>query len=241
MVRLPHQAERGHEVSYLECANGCTIRDEHLDTCTNELCRGCLPKPAQVGCLCARDWYALEVAWSEWAILEPFLAKYARLSPRNEDGARSPAGPSIPLPQTLLAWDEVRSWLRSEPQNARAWVSTVEGALEAVGFTRAVQRAARAHVVEEKPRHLVRMRCPNPVHEERPPIVVWMPPQYAGDTVSVKCEECGRTITDEEQWTAYRRTVDGWEGYRQQAIDTIAEIETRRKSVMSVMSEEETA
>lgn len=215
-------------MSYLECANGCTIRDEHLDTCTNELCRGCLPKPAQVGCLCARDWYALEVAWSEWAILEPFLAKYARLSPRNEDGSRSPAGPSIPLPQTILAWDECRSWLRSEPQNARSWVSTVDGAVQAVGFTRAVQRAARAHIIEERSHQLQRMRCP-----DCGLIVAWMPPRYAGDEVSVQCDGCGRRITETEQWKAWRRTSDPeqpWERYETPAIDVIAQIETRRKA-----------
>ena len=220
-------------MSYLECANGCTIRDEHLDTCTNELCRGCLPKPAQVGCLCARDWYALEVAWSEWAILEPYLAKYARLSPRNEDGSRSPAGPSIPLPQTLLAWDEVRSWLRDEPQNARAWVSTVEGAEHAVRFTRAVQSAVRSHQIEEKPRRLQRMRC-----QDCGQLVIWMPPDGAFQPVTVKCDGCGRTITDEDQWTTYQKTSRGWEGRWQAAIDVIAEIETRRKSVMSVMDDE---
>lgn len=213
-------------MSYLECANGCTIRDQHLDTCTSETCGGCLSKPAQVGCLCGRDWYALEVAWSEWAILEPYLAKYARLSPRNDDGGRSPAGPSIPLPQTILAWDECRSWLRSEPQDARAWVSTVEGAVQAVGFTRAVQRAARAHQIEERSRQLQRMRCPDCAQ-----IVAWMPPRFAGDDVSVKCDGCGRRITETEQWKNYRRDTDGdWERYTRPAIDIVADIETRRKA-----------
>lgn len=219
----------------------CVHLGEHHSGCEEAECRGCLPREARYGVVCARCWYALELAWAEWSLLEPYLTRYSRLSPRNESVGRAPAGPSIPLPQTALAADEVRSYLVGEPQDARAWVSTVDGARDAVGFTRAVQRAVRAHQIAERPRTLVRMRCPNPIHGTTPPLVVWEPPQYAGDTVSVKCEECGRTITDEEQWTAYRRTVDGWEGYQQQAIDVVAEIETRRKSVMTVMNEEETA
>lgn len=215
---------------YLECANGCTIRDQHLSNCDGFrrvngeylTCTGCVPKPAAFGCLCARDWYALELAWSEWAILEPFLARYARLSPRNTDGGRSPAGPSLPLPQTALSWDEVRSWLRDEPQNARAWVSTVEGAQHAVGFTRAVQRAVRAHQIEDRPKHLQRMRC------TCGSLVVWLPPQNVGDLVEVRCESCGRTVTEEDQFKAYRRTTDGWERYEEPALEVIAAIEERR-------------
>ncbi|MGN6200006.1 hypothetical protein [Humibacter sp.] len=229
---------------YLACAAGCTIRDEHLTSCDGfkriggeyVTCTGCVPKPAAFGCLCARDWYALELAWSEWAILEPYLVRYARLSPRNTDGARSPAGPSVPLPQTALSADEVRSWLRDEPQNARSWVSTVEGAQHAVGFTRAVQRAARAHQIAEKPRKLQRMRC-----QDCGQLVAWMPPAGAFQPLTVKCEGCGREITEEQQWQSYRRTGDGWESYEQAAIDIVAEIETGRKSVMSVMNDRKTA
>lgn len=213
-------------MNYLVCAGGCLIRDEHYESCTGDGCSGCIPRGAAVGCLCLRCFRGLEVAWSEWAILEPFLARYSRLSPRNDDGGRSPAGPSIPLPQTLLAWDEVRSWLRSEPQDARSWVSTVDGAIQAVGFTRAVQRAARAHQIEERSRQLQRMRCPSCSQ-----IVAWMPPRFAGDEVSVECEGCGRRITETEQWKNYRRDTDGdWERYTRPAIDIVADIETRRKA-----------
>jgi len=222
-------------MSYLACAAGCTIRDQHYDSCTDLSCRGCVERGADVGCLCLRCFRGLEIAWSEWAILEPYLVKYARLSPRNEDGSRSPAGPSVPLPQTALSWDEVRSWLRDEPQNARAWVSTVEGAQHAVGFTRAVQRAVRAHQIEDRPKHLQRMRC------TCGSLVVWLPPQNVGDLAEVRCESCGRTVTEEDQWKTYVKTTEGWEGRLQPAIDVVAEIETGRKSVMTVMDEGETA
>lgn len=206
---------------YLACANGCTIRDEHRTSCSDDTCTGCLPRPAQFGCLCAKDWYALELAWSEWALLEPYLV-YDRLSPRNEDGGHTPAGPSIPLPQTALSADEVRSWLRDEPQDARSWVSTVDGAQQAAGFTRAVQRAVRAHSIEEKPHQLHRLRC---VDCGR--IVAWYPPARQFDPVEVRCE-CGRVITEDDQWKAWRRTFDGWEQYEQAALEVIADIETRK-------------
>jgi hypothetical protein len=72
------------------------------------------------------------------------------------------------------------------------------------------------------------MRCPDCGQ-----LVVWMPPRHAGDLVSVECA-CGRRITEIEQWTVYRRTLTGWEGVHQSAIDVVAEIETGRRSVMTV-------
>lgn len=206
----------------------CVHLGEHHSGCEDDGCPGCLPREARYGVACERCWRALELAWSEWSLLEPYLTRYSRLSPRNESAGHPPAGPSIPLPQTALAADEVRSWLRSEPQDARAWVSTVDGAVQAVGFTRAVQRAARAHQIEERSRQLVRMRCPNCAS-----LVAWMPPRFAGDEVSVQCDGCGRRITETEQWAAYRRTGDQerpWEKYQEAAIDVIAQIETRRKA-----------
>lgn len=209
---------------YLACVAGCIVRDQHYASCVDDTCRGCVERGADVGVLCMRCWRALELAWSEWALLEPFLAKYARLTPRNTDGSRSPAGPSIPLPQTYLAADEVRSWLRSEPQNARSWVSTVEGALEAVGFTRAVQAAARAHQIEERSRRLQRMRCP-----DCSSLVAWMPPANQFDPVSVRCEGCGRQITEDEQWRTWHRDAEGdWEEQHESALDIITTIEERR-------------
>lgn len=208
--------------AYLACAAGCTVRDEHYASCTDPGCRGCVERGADVGCLCLRCYRALELAWSEWAILEPFLARYARLSPRNSEGGRIPPGPSIPLPQTTLAWDEVRSWLRGEPQDARAWVSTIEGAQQAVGFTRAVQAAVRAHQIEEKQRKLQRFRC------TCGQLVIWMPPRNFGDKLTVQCESCGRVVTEDEQFTAYRRTPSGWEAYGQPAIEVISSIEERK-------------
>lgn len=211
-------------MNYLACAGGCLIRDEHYESCMGDGCNGCIPRGADVGCLCLRCFRGLEVAWSEWAVLEPFLARYSRLSPRNEDGSRSPAGPSVPLPQTILAWDECRSWLRSEPQNARAWVSTVDGAVQAVGFTRAVQRAARAHVIEQRPARLQRFRC------TCGSLVVWLPPRVQFDPVEVACESCGRVITEDDQFTEYRKSVDGWESYKTDALEAISAIEERRVS-----------
>lgn len=225
---------------YLECAGGDIIRDEHRSTCTDDGCRGCLPKPAQWGCLCTAHWYRLVDAITEWSVLERHLDENAVLSPRESGLSRSPAGPRLPLPQTFLAADEVRSWLRSYTGDARSWVSTVQGAQDAVRFTKAVESAARTHVIEEKPRQVVRMRCPNPLHGAYPPLVTWYPPAAQFELMEVKCD-CGWHADEETQWKAWRRTYDGWEAYKQPAIDAIAEIESGRKSVMSVIDEGKTA
>jgi len=66
-----------------------------------------------------------------------------------------------------------------------------------------------------------------------------MPPAGAFEPVTVTCESCGRTITEDEQWTTYQKTSHGWEARMQAAIDVVAEIETGRKSVMTVMNDEE--
>lgn len=42
------------------CARGCTIRDRHLAACPDVIeCPGCLPRLADYGLLCARDWQQL--------------------------------------------------------------------------------------------------------------------------------------------------------------------------------------
>lgn len=47
------------------CARGCTIRGQHLADCngfapnTVDPCRGCIPRPAEYGQLCAMDWQRL--------------------------------------------------------------------------------------------------------------------------------------------------------------------------------------
>lgn len=205
---------------YLECAGGCTIRDEHYDTCTDPDCRGCVPRGAEVGCLCLRCWRALEVAWSEWALLEPYLLRFDRLSPRNYVGGHSHAGPRVPLSPTYLAWEEVRSWLVSEPQDPMTWISTIEGAVQAMGFEDAVRRAVKAHQYEEKSRQLQRMRCPN-----CGAMVVRQPPADRLLPVEVACASCGWKINEYDQWTQVRKEDGGWVREHPDALEVIADIE----------------
>lgn len=40
-------------MSTTTCATGCTIRGQHTTDCTDNNCRGCLPRPADTGNLCA--------------------------------------------------------------------------------------------------------------------------------------------------------------------------------------------
>lgn len=191
-------------------------------------CPGCVPERAAVGCVCLRCWRALTLRWSQWEGLEPYLARYAVLSPRERSAMRSPQGPRVPLPATFLAWEEVRSTLAGEPQSPESWVSRVDGAAEAVRFTYAVAQAVAAHQYQDRERLLVRMRCTQPGCNGR---VAWFPPSGRFEPMTVKCEVCKHVISEDDQWTAWRRTYEGeWEKYQEAAIDVIAQIETGRKA-----------
>jgi len=106
-------------------------------------------------------------------------------------GRTTPTG-YVPLPQTTLAADEVRSWLTGAPDDARAWVSTLDGAAKAVQFSFAVQRAARAHQIQEQNTRLHRMHCPACARL----LLVRIPPAAFLDDVTVKCTHCGWTQND---------------------------------------------
>lgn len=54
------------------CIRGCTTRNQHHDTCSDQACTGCQPRPATLGLLCAscanrlQDWLSNDTAEPGW-------------------------------------------------------------------------------------------------------------------------------------------------------------------------------
>lgn len=204
----------------------CTIRDEHTTTCgdweyrlvttgydkqghpihehraTGKPCKGCLPRPARVGLLCHPCWLQLEQALADWPRFEQMIRGVDR-AVRGDGGGRSGRGAGyVPIPGTALSVEECVSYLTEQAwTDARLWVSTEVGARNAVLFTRAAQIAYRSHPIEEKPRKLRRVRCP----ECGQLSFVRTPPAGQSMPVIVRCQndECGKTVREGDT------TVDG--------------------------------
>lgn len=198
----------------------CTIRDEHLSTCddweyryvterydrfgnaihthvaTGKPCKGCMPRPARVGILCHPCWLQLEQALSDWPRFERTIRGVDRAVRGDGGGHAGRGGGYVPIPGTALSVEECLSYLRGGAawSDARAWVSTEVGARNAVLFTRAAQVAYRSHPIEEAPRKLRRVRCP----ECGQLSFVRTPPEAATMPVIVRCQNdaCGKTIRE---------------------------------------------
>jgi hypothetical protein len=100
----------------ITCASGCRITGQHETTCEGE-CRGCLPRPAETGVLCAWCWRRLE---ADMGIVPALVAHlralgepHAESSPPSDGRAMGdPAFQSI-LPAQWLAADELTSLVSS--------------------------------------------------------------------------------------------------------------------------------
>lgn len=176
----------------------CTIREAHSVRCEHpDTCTGCLPRLASVGLLCYPCWDRVEHAFAEWTPeRRRLLASIDRAVQRDTGGRTSGPEGYVPLPGTALAVDEVESYLRTFHgfPTAQAWVSTFDGAADAVRFAAAVPRALRTHELEERDRPLRRVRCADCGQLS----FVRHPPAAAGALVTVKCEnpDCGKTIRE---------------------------------------------
>lgn len=108
------------------CANGCTIRDQHLPDCDGTAvrldgetveCRGCLPRPAEHGVLCARCWARLQSTVRTLPALVDHLELMARPSIASPSGAggggHRPPGPRSLYPEALGVADDLAAILAS--------------------------------------------------------------------------------------------------------------------------------
>lgn len=197
----------------------CTVRGQHELVCdgwqyrynrqtgreeaTGRECKGCLPREAKKGMLCYSCWEKVEQAFADWTSdLENALGNNDRLVQRDNAGIRSQIVGYVNMPSTALALDEIRSYLRSCPATADLWVSTVDGAKDAIRFARAVPVAKRTFEIEEKQRQMRRVRCPK--CKQQQPSLMRKPPEFFKDLVRVVCETpgCGKVITDIDKLVA---------------------------------------
>lgn len=169
----------------------CTVSGEHSATCDgwrgSRECRGCLPRPAQHGLLCWSCWEHLIEVMTQWPRFAGLISGIDRAVQRDTAGVRTTAEGHIPIPATRLSVDECESFLKSYMGNADEWVSRVDGAKDAITFTRAAETAFRMHPIEEKAHRVTRFRCIKCGHVS----LVWIPPQTAGDQVQVNCSTDG--------------------------------------------------
>ena len=104
------------------CVSGCTIRGEHLADCDGTAvrrdgetveCRGCLPRPADVGVLCERCWGRLQsLVRTMPATVEHLLEVAGQvLGSRPGGGGRRAPGSGCLVPEASVMADELHSVL----------------------------------------------------------------------------------------------------------------------------------
>ncbi len=172
----------------------CKAADVHLETCTSDDCRGCFPRPAERGFLCASHFDRVEHALARW---DDFSRRAQQLGmskavQRDNAGVRTTAEGHVNLTGVYLALDECRRFLRSNPSSAEMWVQTEAGAADAIQFAAAAERAYRSHEVEERPHRIRRVRC------ECGAQLIWQPPAWFEGDVTVRCSVCDRVMSQDE-------------------------------------------
>lgn len=176
----------------------CKQTGVHLEACQNDECRGCFPRPAERGFLCASHYDRVEHALMRWS---DFARRAAQLGlskavQRDNAGVRTTAEGHVNITGITLAMDECYRLLRSNRGSAHGWVQTEAGATDAIQFAAAAERAYRSHEVEERPHRIKRVRCPECQQQ-----MIWHPPAWFEGHVSVKCtnEEC-RHVLDQDEY-----------------------------------------
>lgn len=172
----------------------CKQRDVHLETCVNDECRGCFPRPAERGFLCASHFDRVEHAlmrWDEWSERAKSLG-LSRAVQRDNAGVRSTAEGHVNLTLRFLAENEAEGFLSVGHQSVEMWVSTEAGATDAIQFAAAAERAFLSVEVVERPHRIRRVRC------ECGAQLIWKPPAWFEGDVSVNCTVCDRRLTQDE-------------------------------------------
>lgn len=191
----------------------CTHKDAHTPQCdgnayawsesrnrdetTGRTCKGCRPREARVGFLCLSDYEKAQNALIDWAEFEPKIMQAGdRAVQRDNGGIAGQQVGYVPLPGTVLAVDEIRSYFKSFNGRLEYWVATQRGAMDAVRFARAVSSAIRTHAVEERAIKLNRLRCPNCGTLT----MIRNPPALAHSDITVTCQNaaCRKTIREHE-------------------------------------------
>lgn len=153
------------------------------DETTGRDCKGCRPREARHGQLCLDCYEHVINAISEWYPFEEMIDGVERAVQRDNGGVSGQSLGYVPIPGTVLAVDEIRSYVKSLTGSVDQWVETLAGAKNARRFARAVEGALRTHAVEEKAHRVKRTRCT----ECGQLSLAWNPPAMLGADVKVTC------------------------------------------------------
>lgn len=182
----------------------CRARDVHLETCADDECRGCFPKGAEVGFLCASHFDRVTHSYSRWSEFERRVGELGltKAVQRDNAGVRTRVDGHANLTLAFLAMDECSRFLASAAghRSLELWVHTEQGASDAIQFAAAAERAYRAVEVEERPHKVRRVRCPQCAHE-----LIWNPPAWFEGAVAVKCADCAHVL-DQDEFEALEAT-----------------------------------
>ncbi len=182
----------------------CTIKGEHQIVCdgwayrwnpdkdrmetSGKECKGCLPSEARQGMLCWNCWEDVQAALGGYDLLAQKLRGIDRAIQRDNGGIRTQSLGIIPIPAVRLMLDELWGYTRKMPANPILWVSSEQGAKDAIRFARAFRSAVRNHPTEETAHRVKRTRCTGCQQLT----LVWNPVTRIGGQVQVKCSnpEC---------------------------------------------------
>jgi hypothetical protein len=181
--------------------SSCTYGGGHLIGCDGRRddgtdCKGCEPKTATRGEVCEACYDRIDHAIHVADTLRTRLAGITH-AVTTEPGSNVP-GPRLPHTAWQLDLDAINRWQNGHTEPGE-WVTTEEGAREAVYFAQAVHRADRAHPTVEVERRLQRTRCPNCNRLT----ATWQPPDWYGDDVNIACiaPNCGWEATNPDALT----------------------------------------
>lgn len=162
----------------------------HREESTGRDCKGCRPREARYGYMCLACFDKVQTAIADWGPFERLIDGIDRAVQRDNNGVRGQSIGYVPIPGTVLAVEEIRSYFKSFPGTIELWVGTVAGAKDARRFARAVEGAQRTHAVEEKAHKVKRTRCTNCGQLA----LAWNPPVSEGSDVTVACTNCGHKM-----------------------------------------------
>lgn len=213
----------------------CTVRGRHRVTCRDHegwqeslrpgKCSGCLPREARRGFLCEGHYQRIVEALAAWPHFRRALTGVDRAVTVDSAGVQSSSVLGyVPFAGTFLAIDECERLLASLPDGPHGfdmWISTEQGARDAIRFAAAAERAYESYRTAEKERPLRRVRCPKCAQQS----FVRYAPTFELDRIVVKCGNCGHEVREGEEWHMYERDGDGWRLVTADAVDVIDAIE----------------
>lgn len=147
-----------------------------------------------VGYLTPRQFARLERAIDTARWLVPYLYAAGHITTEQAGRTKRSEAP-LPIPATWVAAHTIDDLLnRLQPwDDLRDAAADLQGQWLCRCLWQEVESAARNWPIEEKPHHVVYVRC----RQCQRLALEWQPPQYAGDDIRVVCTVCGHLETPE--------------------------------------------